>query len=165
MNATLHRSCIRFAPNELRILNRQVESVSWHGCCPYSDRKLFQSLTQLPFGSTLTLRNLIPLFFDQEEPLRLCCLSIRSANAELYADFSALRAWIRMDDGEKTIRFGLSFSDLNPGQAHCADSQFSLILKPTLALFCSFSTDHLRQGLQLMLKGNPNVSLMQQEDF
>ena len=165
MNATLHRSCIRFAPNELSILGKQVESVSWQGCCPYSDRKLFQSLTQLPSGSTLALRDLSPLFFDPEEPLRLCCLSIRSANTELYADCSALRACIRMNDGGKFIRCGLSFSDLNPGQAHCADNQFSLILKSSLALFCSLSADHLRNRLQIILKGNPNVSLMQQEDF
>ena len=138
MNGTLHRSCIRFAPNELSILDKQVESVSWQGCCPYSDRKLFQSLTQLPSGSTLALRDLSPLFFDQEAPLRLCCLSILC---------------------------GLSFSDLNPGQAHCADNQFSLILKSSLALFCSLSADHLRNRLQIILKGNPNVSLMQQEDF
>ena len=138
MNGTLHRSCIRFAPNELSILDKQVESVSRQGCCPYSDRKLFQSLTQLPSGSTLALSDLLPLFFDQEEALRLCCLYIRC---------------------------GLSFSDLNPGQAQCADNQFSLILKPSLALFCSLSADHLSNRLQIILKGNPNGSLMQQEDF
>lgn len=119
MNGTLHRSCIRFAPNELSILDKQVESVSWQGCCPYSDRKLFQSLTQLLSGSTLALSDLLPLFFDQEAPLRLCCLSIRC---------------------------GLSFSDLNPGQAQCADNQFSLILKPSLAFFCSLSAEHLPQS-------------------